>query len=61
MIVPDGTSLADITDYADNLATSISNSGRVETFASKFSLQMVIGDENKMSDEIPSFFARQNT
>lgn len=50
--VPDGTSLSELTEYANNLAISISNSGRIETFASKFTPQMVIGDEVRMEGEI---------
>ncbi len=50
--VPDGTSLEELKSYANNLAISISNSGRVETFASKFTPQMVIGDEVRMEGEI---------
>lgn len=50
--VPDGTSLSELTEYANNLAISISNSGRIETFVSKFTPQMVIGDEVRMEGEI---------
>lgn len=49
--VPDGTSFAELNDYANNLITSISNAGRIETFASKFTPQMVIGDEIKMVED----------
>ncbi|HBL84678.1 MAG: hypothetical protein A2Y17_11130 [Clostridiales bacterium GWF2_38_85] len=46
---PDGTSAAELTEYANNLADSIAISGRTETFAGKFTPQMIIGDSIEMT------------
>lgn len=47
--VPDGTSYAELQEYAENLADSIALAGRTETFAGRFTPQMVIGDAVEMS------------
>ena len=43
--VPDGTTLADINIYADEMARLIAISGRIESFAGIFTPHMIIGDE----------------
>jgi hypothetical protein len=43
--VPDGTSSAELTTYADELARLISISGRIESFVGIFTPQLIIGDE----------------
>ena len=47
--VPDGTSYNELQSYANNLAESIAISGRTETFAGRFTPQMVIGDAIEMT------------
>lgn len=42
--VPDGTSLADMNAYADELTDSVAVSGRIESFAGIFTPHMLIGD-----------------
>lgn len=42
--VPNGASINEMNEYANNLADSIAISGRVETFDAIFTPQMVIGD-----------------
>ncbi|OGO90091.1 MAG: hypothetical protein A2Y17_01115 [Clostridiales bacterium GWF2_38_85] len=46
--VPDGTSQSELLTYASNLSESIAISGRVETFAGRFTPQMIIGDAIRM-------------
>jgi len=48
--VPDGTTAAEMESYAAELAERIALSGRVETFAGRFTPQMVIGDAVAMVD-----------
>ena len=48
--VPDGTTTAEMESYAAELAERIALSGRVETFAGRFTPQMVIGDAVAMVD-----------
>ena len=43
--VPDGTSAAELTAYAEELANLIAISGRVESFVGVFTPQLIIGDE----------------
>lgn len=47
--VPDGTSAAELQTYAQNLADSVAITGRTETFAGRFTPQMVIGDAIEMT------------
>ena len=47
--VPDGTSYAELQSYANNLADSIAITGRTETFAGRFTPQMIIGDAIEMT------------
>ena len=47
--VPDGTSASELADYAQNLADSIAITGRTETFAGRFTPQMIIGDAIEMT------------
>lgn len=42
--VPDGTSLADMNAYADELTQAVAISGRIESFAGIFTPHMLIGD-----------------
>ncbi len=42
--VPDGTSLADMNAYADELTESVAVSGRIESFVGIFTPHMLIGD-----------------
>lgn len=48
--VPDGATLVEMESYAAELAEGIALSGRVETFAGRFTPQMVIGDAVVMFD-----------
>lgn len=48
--VPDGTTLVEMESYAAELAEGIALSGRVETFAGRYTPQMVIGDAVVMVD-----------
>jgi hypothetical protein len=43
--VPDGTSAAELTAYAEELANLIAISGRIESFVGIFTPQLIIGDE----------------
>ncbi len=48
--VPDGTSLADMNAYADELAESVAISGRIESFVGIFTPHMLIGDAVELVD-----------
>lgn len=43
--VPEGTSIIDTTDYANELANRLANIGKVETFTGPFKPYILIGDE----------------
>lgn len=47
--VPEGTSFSELQTYAQNLVDSIAIAGRTETFAGRFTPQMVIGDAIEMT------------
>ncbi len=49
--VADGTSLSEMQEIAEDLAQSISLSGRIENFVGIFTPQLILGDEIKMVDE----------
>lgn len=50
VVVPDGATLAEMESYAAELAEGVALSGRVETFAGRFTPQMVIRDAVVMVD-----------
>lgn len=50
--VPDGTDAATMQTYAQSLMDGISESGRTETFAGRFTPQMVIGDQIELLDGV---------
>jgi len=50
--VPDGTDAATMQNYAQSLMDGIAESGRTETFAGRFTPQMVIGDQIELQDGV---------
>lgn len=52
--VPEGTSITDATDYANELAIRLSNVGKIETFTGPFKPYLLIGDEAVIISEYGS-------
>ena len=50
--VPDGTDAATMQTYAQSLMDGIAESGRTETFAGRFTPQMVIGDQIELQNGV---------